>query len=106
MPSSSPGAGAKLPLPKVYTGVVVAQQQREPEGDEPPSTHWAATHTFSEVHYWNHDTMPLKGDSMRRCLEWAQLAAQVRRAAVCCVAAGSAVRIQPSSLHLCAELAD
>jgi hypothetical protein len=71
-------AGARLPLPEGYTGLVLTQQQREPEGcEEAPSSCWTASASFKALHYWNHDAVPAKTDTMRRCLEWAQLAAQV-----------------------------
>ena len=43
-------------------------------------TSWVATGGFSHLHYYNHDSAPLKGDGLRRCLEWAELSAQVHRA--------------------------
>lgn len=93
-------AGVKLPLPDSYAGVVLECRQRdaatEPagssqgQGQEGTSledvgsggtiTSWAATGTFSHIHQYNHDAAPLKGDGLRRCLEWAQLSAQVHAA--------------------------
>lgn len=42
-----------------------------------PGTRWVASEAFSQLHYYNHDAAPLRGDALRRCLEWASLAAAV-----------------------------
>lgn len=85
-----------LPLPDGYTGAVLQCQQQEaaepaavgsqeagtlsPGGEDPPagaSTNWVASEGFSRLHYYNHDAAPLRGDALRRCLEWTSLAAAV-----------------------------
>ena len=85
-----------LPLPDGYTGAVLQCQQQEAAepaavgsqeagtlsagGEDPPagaSTNWVASEGFSRLHYYNHDAAPLRGDALRRCLEWTSLAAAV-----------------------------
>jgi hypothetical protein len=87
-------AGVRLQLPEGYTGAVL--QCRQQEAAEPAagssqatpaasgdglhggaSTSWLAREAFSRLHYYNHDAAPLRGDPLRRCLEWASLAATV-----------------------------
>ncbi|GAB4815125.1 hypothetical protein N2152v2_002171 [Parachlorella kessleri] len=81
-------SGARLPLPDGYTGLLLAQQQREPEGccqgspveeEQGSCTCWAAQGIFKALHFWNHDVAPGKTDALRRCLDWAQVAAQVHQ---------------------------
>lgn len=88
----SPPPGVRLPLPEGYSGAVLRRQQEaEPpcgasqgEGEDggaggaAPAA-WAATAAFSHLHYYNHDAAPLRGDGLRRCLDWIALAAAVHR---------------------------
>ncbi|KAL4423793.1 hypothetical protein ABPG75_001094 [Micractinium tetrahymenae] len=67
-------SGVKLPLPAGCTGVVLEQKGG---GDAGEGDRWAASAAFSHMHHWNHDAAPLKGDGLRRCFEWAELAAGV-----------------------------
>lgn len=71
--------GARLQLPEGYSGLVLERQQVEGDPAEAPTTRWVPTASFAELTYWNHDSVPARGDGTRRCLEWAQLAAQVCR---------------------------
>lgn len=41
------------------------------------SANWVGSEAFSHLHYYNHDAAPLRGDALRRCIEWASLAATV-----------------------------
>lgn len=66
--------GTKLALPDEYTGYIMVKKEREEEG---LGLAWATTHTFQDLHYWNHDSQPTKGDGICRCLDWAALAVQV-----------------------------
>lgn len=89
-PCPPPTVGAKLPLPEAYTGAVLESRAQEAApasgasqddaaggaaAPAPPA--WAATATFQQLHYYNHDAAPLRGDPLRRCLDWAALAAAV-----------------------------
>ncbi|PSC70516.1 ribonuclease H2 subunit C isoform B [Micractinium conductrix] len=75
-------AGVQLPLPAGYSGAVLERRQAEesdtagsPGGGGAQGERWAATATFpTHMHYWNHDAAPLRGDGLRRCMEWAGLA--------------------------------
>ena len=84
-------AGVRLPLPAGYSGAVLECRQQEAadapgsqDGSGPaasgPTTSWVASGVFSHLHYFNHDAAPLRGDPLRRCLEWGELAAEVHRA--------------------------
>lgn len=103
----SPPAGVQLPLPAGYSGAVLERRQAEesdtagsPGGGGAQGERWAATATFpTHMHYWNHDAAPLRGDGLRRCMEWAGLAerlhAPVDPAAVgAAAAAGSGAALQ------------
>jgi hypothetical protein len=68
--------GAKLSLPAGYRGLVVQRRQGDSESEEGVPA-WAVSASFSELSYWNHDTVPLKSDGIRRCLEWASLAGAI-----------------------------
>lgn len=69
--------------------------ERGDAGDAGEGASWAASATFSDMHYWNHDAAPLKGDGLRRCLEWAELAAGVHAAVdPAAVAAAAAAALQ------------
>lgn len=90
IPTSTP-TGVRLPLPEGYAGAVLecrAQEAPEPaaggnQEDAPPGSGaplppgWAATAAFSHLHYYNHDSAPLQGDPLRRCMDWAGMAAAV-----------------------------
>lgn len=77
----------RLPLPDGYVGAVIERQQ--PGASTPAACQdgaggsgsaseepgWAATAAFSHLHYHQHDAAPLRDDGLRRCLDWAGLAA-------------------------------
>ena len=86
-------AGVRLPLPEGYGGAVL-ECRPEALGGEcsggggggdggergaggSAGMCWGAKGTFSHLHYFNHDAAPLRGDPLRRCLEWAALAGAV-----------------------------
>ncbi|EFN56721.1 hypothetical protein CHLNCDRAFT_144129 [Chlorella variabilis] len=81
-------SGVCLPLPDGFSGAVIECRQQDAAEQADGSqggaagalTSWVATGGFSHLHYYNHDSAPLKGDGLRRCLEWAELSAQVHRA--------------------------
>ncbi len=86
-------SGVQLPLPAGYSGVVL---ERSKAGDDAEGAAWAAAATFASMHYWNHDAAPLKGDGLRRCLEWAELAAGVHTPVDPAAVAAAAVARQQS----------
>jgi hypothetical protein len=75
----------RLPLPDGYAGAVLECRQQDTAqeagssqgGGEGTLTSWHATATFSHLRYHNHDSAPLRGDGLRRCLEWAALSTKV-----------------------------
>lgn len=70
--------GAALPLPEGYSGAVL--EKREPDTDGVANAaSWQATSTFDSFTYWNHDATPLQSDGLRRCLEWAHIAAALHQ---------------------------
>lgn len=104
-------AGVRLPLPQDYAGAVLECRQRdaaqaagssqdaEAAAEAGPITTWAATAVFSHLHYYNHDAAPLRGDGLRRCLEWAELSALVHApvdpaAVTAAIADGSAAQLR------------
>jgi hypothetical protein len=101
----------RLPLPEDYAGAVLecrqldaaqaagSSQDAEAAAEAGPITTWAATSVFSHLHYYNHDAAPLRGDGLRRCLEWAELSARVHApidpaAVTAAIADGSAAQPQ------------
>ncbi|KAL4446283.1 hypothetical protein ABPG77_003090 [Micractinium sp. CCAP 211/92] len=86
-------SGVQLPLPAGYSGVVL---ERSKASDDAEGAAWAAAATFASMHYWNHDAAPLKGDGLRRCLEWAELAAGVHTPVDPAAVAAAAVARQQS----------
>ena len=66
--------------------MVLACAPPPPGGDGgAPSTAsgaWEAQARFDAVYHWNHDAAPAQGDPLRRCLDWASLAAALH-APVC-----------------------
>jgi len=69
--------GACVPLPVGFSGAVLnrAEDVCSSQDEEPEArTEWHVTATFREFHYWNHDSIPVSNDGVRRCMEWASLA--------------------------------
>lgn len=76
----APCAGVRLPLPDGYAGVVMQRQQQgagtsAAAGGSQEEPGWEATAAFTHLHYHQHDAAPLRGDGLRRCLDWVGLAA-------------------------------
>lgn len=65
--------GVELPLPEGYSGAVVQRQ----EATGATAAGWRATGVFDALRYWNHDTIPLASDGVRRGMEWAALSGRV-----------------------------
>ena len=65
-------------MPAWLTGAVV-ERRTEVGSDEDATerTVWHATGSFKSFTYWNHDTAPVATDTVRRCMEWAALAAHI-----------------------------
>jgi hypothetical protein len=72
--------GAQLPLPSGYTGYLVEKQASSTTADDGAAERWAATSTFDQLTYWNHDTVPTSVDPVRRAVDWASLSTQVTQA--------------------------
>jgi ribonuclease H2 subunit C len=72
--------GCELALPDGFGGAVL-ERREDVGGDtaDEPMTSWHATDTFSSFTYWNHDTAPVKTDSIRRAMEWAALSSHIHQ---------------------------
>ena len=71
--------GCELALPDGFSGAVLERREDAAGDTDEPTTSWHATDTFSSFTYWNHDTAPVKTDSIRRAMEWAALSSHLHK---------------------------
>eukprot|EP00884_Botryococcus_braunii_P009451 jgi/Botrbrau1/18507/Bobra.0072s0085.1 len=68
--------GAAISLPENFVGYITKPSSIS----EPISHQQEVEETFRDFAYWNHERPPAKGDPLRKCFEWLELATEVHSA--------------------------